>query len=93
MRATIYEDGVKRINAKIEVPMSDQDVSNYLLNAIASESIDLKELQRLNKRQLLHVAKEEIRYKGTKTTQHSSVDHDTRVIVENYVKQMFPELQ
>ena len=30
MRATIYEDGVKRIKAKIEVPMDIDDVSKYI---------------------------------------------------------------
>lgn len=95
MRATTYDDGVKRINAKIEVPLSDEDVSDYILSAIVSDVIDLKELQRLNKRQLLQVAKDEIRIMGTEQPKYriNEVDNDTRVIVKNYVKQMFPELQ
>lgn len=95
MRATTYEDGVKRINAKIEIPLSDKDVSDYILSAIVSDVIDLKELQRLNKRQLLQVAKDEIRVMGTEQPKYriSSIDNETSIIVRNYVKQMFPELQ
>jgi hypothetical protein len=95
MRATIYNDGVKRINAKIEIPLSDEDVSDYILSAIVSDVIDLKELQRLNKRQLLQVAKDEIRVMGTEQPKYriSTVDKETDIIVRNYVKQMFPELQ
>lgn len=95
MRATEYNDGIKRINAKIEVPLSNEDVSDYLLSAILSEVVDLKELQRLNKRQLLQVAKDEIRVMGTEQPKYriSTVDKETDIIVRNYVKQMFPELQ
>jgi len=95
MRATTYEDGVKRINAKIEVPLSDNDVGDYILSALLSEAIDLNRLQQLNKRQLLHLAKEEIRTFGIDQplVRICEVDNDTRVIVKNYVKRMFPELQ
>jgi hypothetical protein len=95
MRATIYQDGVKRINAKIEVPLSDEDVGDYILSALVGESIDLKSLHTMNKRQLLHLAKEEIKTFGTENprTRVNGIDNDTQVIVKNYVKQMFPELQ
>ena len=95
MRATIYNDGVKRINAKIEVPLSDEDVGDYILSALVGESIDLKSLQTMNKRQLLHLAKEEIKTFGTENARSrvNGIDNDTEVIVKNYVKQMFPELQ
>lgn len=95
MRATIYKDGVKRINAKIEVPLSDEDVGDYILSAIVGESIDLKSLQTMNKRQLLHLAKQEIKSFGTENPRQriNGIDNDTEVIVKNYVKQMFPELQ
>ena len=95
MRAQIYKDGVKRINAKIEVPLSDEDVGDYILSALVGESIDLKSLQTMNKRQLLHLAKEEIKTFGTENprTRVNGNDNDTQVIVKNYVKQMFPELQ
>ena len=95
MRATIYNDGVKRINAKIEVPLSDEDVGDYILSALVGESIDLKSLQTMNKRQLLHLAKEEIKSFGTENPRQriNGIDNDTEVIVKNYVKQMFPELQ
>ena len=95
MRATIYKDGVKRINAKIEVPLSDEDVGDYILCALVGEAIDLKTLQQMNKRQLLHLAKEEIKTFGTQNPSErvNGVDNDTKVIVKNYVKQMFPELQ
>ena len=95
MRAQIYKDGVKRINAKIEVPLSDEDVGDYILSALVGDSIDLKSLQTMNKRQLLHLAKEEIKTFGTENprVRVNGIDNDTEVIVKNYVKQMFPELQ
>jgi len=93
MRATEYKDGVKRIKAKIEVPMSEQDVSNYVISALTSNAVDLPTVQKLNKRELLQLAKEEVRVKGTNSVITETVDNDTQVIVRNYVKQMFPELQ
>jgi hypothetical protein len=95
MRAQIYNDGIKRINAKIEVPLSNDDVGDYILSALVGESIDLRSLQQMNKRQLLHLAKEEIKTFGTENPRErvNGIDNDTKVIVKNYVKQMFPELQ
>jgi hypothetical protein len=93
MRATKYDDGIKRIKAKIEVPMSEDDVSNFILSALTSNVVDLSAVQRLNKRELLQLAKEEVRINGTEAIVSESVDNDTKVIVRNYVKQMFPELQ
>lgn len=93
MRATKYEDGIKRIKAKIEVPMCVEDVSNYILSALTSNIVDLAKIQKLNKRELLQLAKDEVREKGTKQISIETVDNDTKVIVKNYVKQMFPELQ
>jgi len=93
MRATKYEDGIKRIKTKIEVPMCVDDVSNYVLSALTSNIVDLAKIQKLNKRELLQLAKDEVREKGTKQISIETVDNDTKVIVKNYVKQMFPELQ
>tara|TARA_B100000941_G_scaffold289838_1_gene270148 strand:- start:11 stop:292 length:282 start_codon:yes stop_codon:yes gene_type:complete len=93
MRATKYEDGVKRIKAKIEVPMCVDDVSTYILGALTSNIVDLAKIQKLNKRELLQLAKDEVRENGTKKISIESVDNDTKVIVKNYVRQMFPELQ
>ena len=53
MRATIYDDGVKRIKAKIEVPMDIEDVSNFVLHALSNNVVDLGSVQTLNKRELL----------------------------------------
>jgi len=93
MRATKYEDGIKRIKAKIEVPMCVDDVSKYILSALTSNIVDLAKIQKLNKRELLQLAKDEVRHKGTGKISIETVDNDTKVIVKNYVKQMFPELQ
>jgi|TARA_R110002167_G_scaffold244419_2_gene449955 uncharacterized protein with ATP-grasp and redox domains len=92
MRATKYDDGIKRIKAKIEVPMCEHDISNYILSALTSNVVDLSAVQRLNKRELLQLAKEEVRINGTEKIAETT-DNDTKVIVRNYVKQMFPELQ
>ena len=37
MRAQLYKDGVLRINAKIEIPMSHHDVSEYLIASIENK--------------------------------------------------------
>lgn len=93
MRATEYKDGIKRIKAKIEVPMSELDVGNYVLSALTNNVINLSQIQKLNKRELLQLAKNEVKEKGVKSVSLESVDNDTNVIVRNYIKQMFPELQ
>jgi hypothetical protein len=93
MRATEYKDGIKRIKAKIEVPMSELDVGNYVLSALTHNVVNLTQIQKLNKRELLQLAKNEVKEKGTKSVSIESVDNDTKVIVRNYIKQMFPELQ
>jgi hypothetical protein len=94
MRAQLYPDGVRRINAKIEIPMSYDDVSDYIVAAIASDNVTLDEVQNLNKRELLRVAKGEIYNLGVEAPRQlvTNVDRDTSVIVKNYVKRMFPEL-
>ena len=94
MRAQVYPDGVKRINAKIEIPMTHQGVAEYVLSAIVNEQINLDQVQKLNKRELLRVAKDEIYLLGVETpkTRIGNVDTETNIIVRNYVKQMFPEL-
>ena len=93
MRATEYKDGIKRIKAKIEVPMSELDVGNYVLSALTHNVVKLAQFQKLNKRELLQLAKEEVKEHGIKSINIDSVENDTKVIVRNYIKQMFPELQ
>lgn len=94
MRAQVYPDGVKRINAKIEIPMTHEDVAEYILSAIVSDQVNLDQVQRLNKRELLRVAKDEIYCMGVEAPRYriADVDDETRIIVKNYVKNMFPEL-
>jgi len=93
MRAKSGPDGVKRINAKVEIPMSHSDVSDYVLSAVVNgTSVD--DVQMLNKRELLRVAKDQIFTYGAVTPRMlaSEVNNDTDVIIRNYVKRMFPEL-
>lgn len=90
MRATQYEDGVKRIKAKIEVPMDIDDVGNYVLSALKNNVVNITRVQELNKRELLQLAKEQVRDNGVNADY--TMDNDATVIVRNYVKQMFPEL-
>lgn len=94
MRAQLYPDGVKRINAKIEIPMTHGDVSDYVLSAIVSGQSNVNEVQKLNKRELLRLAKVEIYNQGVEAPKGtiSTVDNETDIIVRNYVKNMFPEL-
>lgn len=94
MRAQLYEDGVKRINAKIEIPMSLDDVGQYVMSALINNKVDLDEVQKLNKRELLRLAKTEIYDNGVEDA--FSVDTErmpeANIIVRNYIKNMFPEL-
>tara|TARA_B100000809_G_C15057388_1_gene501138 strand:+ start:932 stop:1225 length:294 start_codon:yes stop_codon:yes gene_type:complete len=96
MRAQLYKDGILRINAKIEIPMSHHDVSEYLIASIENKNRTLEEIQKLNKRELLRAAKREIYDCGVEAprskTVQETVDMETSVIVKNYVKNMFPEL-
>jgi hypothetical protein len=94
MRATTCSDGVKRINAKIEVPMTHVDVSDYVLSAVSGEVVTLESVQQLNKRQLLQVAKEEVYNYGVSVPRQRAkeVDTKTNIIIRNYVKNMFPEI-
>ena len=94
MRAQIYPDGARRINAKIVIPMSHDDVSDYILSAIVSEQVNLHQIQKLNKRELLRVAKDEIFQLGVEAPKQRiyKVEKETEIIVRNYIKQMFPEL-
>ena len=93
MIAREYKDVIKWTNAKIEVPMSELDVGNYVLSALTHNVVNLTQIQKLNKRELLQLAKNEVKEKGIKSVSIESVDNDTKVIVRNYIKQMFPELQ
>ena len=93
MRAKSGPDGVKRINAKVEIPMSHSDVSDYVLSAVYhGTSVD--DVQMLNKRELLRVAKDQIFTHGAVKPRAlaNEVNNDTDVIIRNYVKRMFPEL-
>ena len=94
MRAIINEDGVARINAKIVIPMSDSDVSDYVISAVNSNLTSVNDVQTLNKRELLQLAKQEISTLGVyePKARVEQVDNDTQVIIRNYVKRMFPEL-
>lgn len=94
MRSIINEDGVARINAKIVIPMSDTDVSDYVISAVNSNLASVNDVQTLNKRELLQLAKQEISTLGVyePKTRVEQVDNDTQVIIRNYVKRMFPEL-
>ena len=92
MRATIYEDGVKRIKAKILQVMDIDDVSKYIHHALTpKQSSRLHGVQNSNKRELLQLAKDEVRNNGVNI--NGTVDNDTRAIVTNYIEQMFPELK
>lgn len=94
MRAQLYEDGVKRINAKIEIPMSVDDVAVYILSAVVRKNTSVSQVQKLNKRQLLALAKEQIADEGIQApvSRADDADMEDSIIIRNYVKQMFPEL-
>jgi hypothetical protein len=74
--------------------MTHIDVAEYVLSAIVTENVNLDQVQRLNKRELLRVAKDEIYTQGVDAPkqQLKGVDNETNIIVRNYVKNMFPEL-
>ena len=94
MRAQVHEDGVKRINAKIEIPMSIDDVGQYVMSAIINGKIEVDGVQKLNKRELLRLAKSEIYDNGVEDAfkYDTTIYLEATIIVRNYVKNMFPEL-
>jgi hypothetical protein len=94
MRAKLYEDGIKRINTKIVVPMDITDVSDYILSAVQSGTVRPYEVTKLNKRQLLQVAKDEVESDGVHRPKESLSDIDALLEsrVRTYVSDMFPEL-
>ena len=94
MRATIDKNGVKRINAKIEIPMTSSDVIDYVLCAVVCDSVTMEEVQDLNKRELLRVAKDEIYCHGVEFPhlKANEADTETKVIVKHHIRKMFPEL-
>ena len=66
MRATKYEDGLyKRIKTKTsEVALCVLMMfSNYILRSLTSNIVDLAKNPKLNKRELLQLAKDEVREK------------------------------
>ena len=94
MRAELYEDGIKRINTKIVVPMDITDVADYILSAVQSGSIGVHAATHLNKRQLLQVAKDAVEGDGIHRPKELLVDVDAIIEskVRTYVGDMFPEL-
>lgn len=94
MRAELYSDGIKRINAKVVVPMDVSDVADYILSAVVGESVTLNEVRSLNKRQLLGVAKGEVETFGVHKPKKMmrNADPVTENQVRTYVYDMFPEL-
>lgn len=94
MRAQLYDDGVKRINAKIEIPMSHDDVATYILSAVVDKATTINHVQKLNKRELLRLAKEQIEAFGIAMPKEKALtaDLEDSIIIRNYIKQMFPEL-
>jgi hypothetical protein len=95
MRAQKYEDGVMRINAKIEIPMSLDDVGVYVMSAIINNKTDIDDVTSLNKRELLRLAKSEIYDNGVRDAFKHDLEKSpaANAIVKNYIKKMFPELQ
>jgi hypothetical protein len=74
--------------------MTHVDVSDYVLSAVSGEVVTLESVQQLNKRQLLQVAKEEVYNYGVSVPRQRAkeVDTKTNIIIRNYVKNMFPEI-
>lgn len=95
MRSQQYDDGVKRINAKLEIPMALDDVGVYIMSAIINDKTNIDEVTRLNKRELLRLAKNEIYDNGVRDAFKHNLDTmpEANAIVRNYIKKMFPELQ
>lgn len=94
MRAFVDEHGVKRINAKIEIPMSHADVSAYIMSAVDQGRAKTAEVLKLNKRELLRLAKTEIWDHGVEAplNNNDNIAHEDEILIRNYVKTMFPEL-
>lgn len=97
MRSTICEDGVRRILAKVEIPVGSEQISTYaMVHPIFHNSNDaMNEFENLNKRQLFNLAKESIRLYGTQSpTEMVSGRWSNKQIIraKRHVNTLFPEV-
>ena len=94
MRAFTDENGEKRINAKIVIQMSIDDLSLYLISAVHNRLATLSKVLHLNKRELLRLAKEEISNNGVEAPleNRDKLDLDDEALLRKHINAMFPEL-
>ena len=97
MRSTICDDGVKRIMAKVEVPVDSRSITYYALRhpeVMNNENPEAK-IKSLNKRQIFLLAKETLRLWGTDDPFETVAENYKNGAVERigqHVRSLFPEI-
>lgn len=99
MRSKICEDGVRRIIAKVVVPMGIPEITTFALSnpAFAGDEEAMNTFENLNKRQLFKLAKDSVAYRGDDMAQAEQVVNSNwtpRQIerARKHVEMLFPEV-
>lgn len=98
MRSTKGEDGVRRIVAKVSVPLRRNEIAMFALASSRFDNSDtdaLNEFEKLNKRQLFNVAKEVIARRGAVVPDETVMNKWTERQIERatkHVDALFPEV-
>ena len=98
MRSILGEDGKRRIQAKVVVPMGIDEITMFALSnpRFADDTSAMNNFENLNKRQMFQVAKESVALRGTELpTEIVSGMWSERQMARarDYVKQLFPEVE
>ena len=96
MRSKMMDDGVRRILAKVEVPVTSREIATYAMchKSLQEYANPLHGIEKLNKRQVFLLAKDVLRERGTIAPQEIIQERwEEKHIndVYKFVKQQFPE--
>jgi hypothetical protein len=96
MRSNLGEDGVRRILAKVEVPVTSREIATYAMchDSLQEYANPLHGIEKLNKRQVFLLAKDVLRKRGTmapKEIMQQRWKEKQINDVYNFVKAQFPE--
>jgi hypothetical protein len=98
MRSSLDDDGVRRIQAKIVVPMGIDEITAFALSnpRFAGYKAGINQFESLNKREMFQVAKESVALRGTElptaiVSKMWTVIHQRRA--RKYVVGLFPEVE
>lgn len=96
MRSNLGEDGVRRILAKVEVPVTSQEIATYAMchDSLQEYANPLHGIETKNKRQVFLLAKDVIREYGTKEPANIIKQRWSEQAIKDvyrFVEEQFPE--